>query len=378
MGRLTLTEARREILLAAGLTAALESELGVLGRMTPARAVAALLVTVPLALRLRFPVTVAAVAVSGVVVEAALGVRLPDEYSAVLALLIALLAVASAPSDRQLTIGGGVAFAGLIAAGVILDGPHVGSVVAASAVVGLGLLVGRALSVLRFETDALAQRASELEQERDERARIAVAEERRRIARELHDVIGHSISVMGVQAGAVRSVLRADQLREREALIGVERTGRQAVAEMQRLLGLLRADDGATAAPTPSLRRAAELVGDMREAGLVVRLTVHGDVSSLAPGVDLAGFRVLQEALTNALKHAPDARVEAQVRCTEGALEIDVSDDGGQAPATPNGPAGHGLLGMRERVSLYGGELATGPRPDGGFQVRACIPLDPS
>jgi signal transduction histidine kinase len=182
---------------------------------------------------------------------------------------------------------------------------------------------------------------------------------------------------MGVQAGAVRSILRDDQRRERDALLAVERTGREAVGEMRRLIGLLRTEqDSGVDAPTPSLRRLEQLVDEMRNAGLVVRVSVRGDLTALPPGVDLAGFRILQEALTNVLKHAPGASVEASIRCSNRQLEVGVSDDGGTAPRVSGGHPGHGLLGMRERVSLYGGELVTGPRTAGGFAVRARVPIE--
>jgi signal transduction histidine kinase len=147
---------------------------------------------------------------------------------------------------------------------------------------------------------------------------------------------------------------------------------------MRRLIGLLRPDDDVVGDPTPSLRRAEQLVGELREAGLSVRLSVHGDLSKLSAGVDLAGFRILQEALTNALKHAPGASVEASVSCTADELAIEVIDDGSATPQNSSGHVGHGLLGMRERVSLYGGELVTGPSPTGGFAIHARIPLEAS
>jgi signal transduction histidine kinase len=181
---------------------------------------------------------------------------------------------------------------------------------------------------------------------------------------------------MGVQAGAVRSVLRDDQQREREALLAVERTGRQAVGEMRRLIGLLRPDDNGVADPTPSLRRVEQLISDMHDAGLAVGLSVRGDLRVLSPGVDLAGYRIIQEALTNALKHSPDARVEARLCCTHHELDIKVIGTGAGPSRATSGEVGHGLLGMRERTALYGGELTAGPTPTGGFSVHARIPLD--
>jgi signal transduction histidine kinase len=233
------------------------------------------------------------------------------------------------------------------------------------------LLIGRALGVLEFESDVLAR-------ERDERIAAAVAAERARMARELHDVVGHSISVMGVQAGAVRMRLGDDLVRERDALLAVERTGRQAVGEMRRLIGLLRTGPDEISSPSPSLRRVEHLVADMRDAGLSVELHVTGSLGALPPGVDLAGYRIVQEALTNALKHAPGSEVSVAIRAERTRLEIEVRDDGGGASAPPNGEGrvGHGLIGMRERASLYGGTLTTGAAPGGGFRVDARIPLE--
>jgi signal transduction histidine kinase len=368
----------REALLAAGLTVAVELELALSDRMTVGRAAAALLVTLPLAFRLRFPLPVLVLVVAGVVVEAALGGNpTTGPVFPVIAVLLALYAVGSRTRGVRLAVGAGVALTGLFVASRLAGADLGSSLVVPPLVTTCGLVIGGALGVLRFEADTFAERASELERERDERGRVAVAEERRRIARELHDVIGHSISVMGVEAGAVRSVLREDQQREREALLAVERTGREAVGEMRRLIGLLRTEGDGVGEPSPSLRRVEQLIGEMRDAGLAVRLRVEGDLSVIPPGVDLAGFRIVQEALTNALKHAPRANVEARVSCTEHELEIEVTDDGSAQPIPDTGP-GHGLLGMRERTSLYGGELTTGPRDGGGFAVYARIPLEVS
>jgi signal transduction histidine kinase len=372
-----LTPSWRERLLAAALTVAVVLELGLSGRATAARAAASLLITVPLIFRLRFPLVTVALVVSGTAGSAALGANpVTGPIFPVVAVLLALYGAGARLRGVRLAAAAAVAFVGLFSASLLARADVGSAVTAGILVTGAGLVVGGALGVLRFESDVFAQRASELERERDERARLAVAEERRRIARELHDVIGHSISVMGVQAGAVRSVLRDDQHREREALLAVERTGRQAVGEMRRLIGLLRTDPETNDNPAPSLRRVEQLVSELRGAGLMVRLSVRGDLGTLSPGVDLAGFRILQEGLTNALKHAPGADVQASVSATEHELTIEVINDGNAALRSAFDHVGHGLPGMRERASLYGGELVSGPRPGGGFAVRARIPLE--
>jgi signal transduction histidine kinase len=374
LGRLDST--RRELLLAAGVTVAVELAIILSGHTRVAgQAVAALLVTLPLALRLRHPVEVLAVVVAGTVIVVALGGRL-DSSLLVVPVALALYAAGSRTSGVRLWISAGVSLVGLLAT-MLISRPDLFTTLAVPLLVtACGLVVGRALGVLRFEWDEFDKRASELEREREERARLAVADERRRIARELHDVIGHSISVMGVQAGAVRTVLREDQRREREALLAVERTARQTVGEMRRLIGLLRTDEDGAAASAPSLLRVEQLAKEMRDAGLGVHLCVRGDLQALSPGVDLAGFRILQEALTNALKHAPAAGVHASVSCDKRTLTIEVIDDGAGAVQPSAGHVGHGLLGMRERAALYRGELIAGPRPGGGFAVYARLPLE--
>jgi signal transduction histidine kinase len=213
-----------------------------------------------------------------------------------------------------------------------------------------------------------------LEADRAAAARRAVAEERQRIARELHDVVAHSVSVMTVQAGAVRRLLNPEQERERIALQSIEATGREALAEMRRLVGLLR-EQGATPefAPQPSMRAVDVLVGTVREAGLPVELSVEGDPKVLAPGVDLAAYRVIQEALTNALKYAGPAHAWVSVRWRADALEVEIANDGSSEPGGEGG--GHGLVGLRERVSLVGGSIESGPREGGGFVVRARLPI---
>ena len=203
----------------------------------------------------------------------------------------------------------------------------------------------------------------------------AVAEERQRIARELHDVIAHSVSVMTVQAGAVRRLLLPEQERERQALEIVESTGREALTEMRRLVGLLR-EQGTMPefAPQPSLRTLDILIGTVREAGLEVELDVQGEERELPPGVDLSAYRLVQEALTNTLKYAGPAQAWVTLRWRDDELELEVANNG-HSEASSNG-SGHGLAGMRERVALCGGTLETGPRDGGGFVVRCHLPLE--
>jgi signal transduction histidine kinase len=203
---------------------------------------------------------------------------------------------------------------------------------------------------------------------------MAVADERARLARELHDIVGHSVSVMTVQASAVRRLLRDDQVREREALLVVEQTGREALAEMRRLVGVLRRPEEAPAlAPQPGLEHVAKLVEQAREAGLLTDLRVEGDAVELPPGIDLTAYRLVQEGLTNALRHARATRAEVLVRYDNGQVELVVRDDGRGGVSGTGG--GHGLVGMRERVAICGGELHAGPRPDGGYELRASLPV---
>jgi signal transduction histidine kinase len=212
--------------------------------------------------------------------------------------------------------------------------------------------------------------------ELEEQARSAVAQERTRIARELHDVIAHCVSVMTVQAGGARLLLDEEPQSARESLLAVEETGRQTLAEMRRLLGILRRDMAAPGlAPQPGLAELDALLARCRQAGLPVELRVEGARAALAPGIDLAAYRVVQEALTNAIKHAGPARAQVTVRYEPGALALEIADDG--RAMSKNGGHGHGLVGMRERVGLYGGDVNAGPRTGGGYAVRVRLPLEP-
>jgi signal transduction histidine kinase len=243
------------------------------------------------------------------------------------------------------------------------------------AFIAVAWTTGFVLSRRAQQAREMAARASLLEREQLAAADRAVTEERQRIARELHDVIAHSVSVMTVQAGAVRRLLKPEQEKERQALETVEATGREALTEMRRLVGLLR-EQGAMPefSPQPGMATVESLLDGVRAAGLPVELDVEGNPRELPPGVDLAAYRVIQEALTNALKYAGPAHAWVTVHWADGELELEIANDGREASGANGG--GHGLAGMRERVSLYGGRIETGSRDGGGYVVRAHLPLE--
>jgi signal transduction histidine kinase len=251
--------------------------------------------------------------------------------------------------------------------------PTVSDYVAVTVLYGGSWAVGQMVRQRTREAAEHAARAERAEREHEERAAAAVAEERTRIARELHDIVAHSISVVAVQTQAVRRRLDPSLTREIADLEAVETTARQAMAEMRRLLGVLRADTERPALePQPGLDQLDRLVADARAGGTPVEVAVEGQRVALPPGLDLAAYRIVQEALTNARRHAPGTRLQVCLRFLGRGLEVTVRNDGPVGPQPVGG--GFGLVGMRERVSLYGGQLEAGPTP-GGFAVRATLPL---
>jgi signal transduction histidine kinase len=232
----------------------------------------------------------------------------------------------------------------------------------------------------RVRRDYLEERAARIERGREEETRRMVAQERTRIARELHDVIAHTVGLMTVQAGAANLVSGKDPQAALSSLPSIEQTGRQALGELRRLLGVLRTDDdeGGLLSPQPGLDRLDKLVAEVEGAGVEVQVTVEGDLQGLPTAVGLSAYRIVQEALTNVLKHAGRwARAEIAVRRTSDELVLEIADDGrGIASGPSSVPGGNGLIGMRERVALFGGRISTGPRRGGGFLVSAQIPLE--
>jgi signal transduction histidine kinase len=240
---------------------------------------------------------------------------------------------------------------------------------------GISWLAGYALRERVEHAEALEVRVIQAEREREAAARVAVAEERARIGRELHDIVAHAVSVMVLQVGAVRHKLPDALADDRDALKGVEQAGRTALGEMRRLLGAMRSNgDGLELAPQPGLDGLDSLLEDVGRAGLPVRLHINGDAFPLPRAIDLSAYRIVQEGLTNALKHAHASHADVTVRYRPEEVEVEVVDDGA-GPTTSDG-LGHGLVGIRERVKIYGGEMNAGTAPAGGFLLSARLPLD--
>jgi len=276
------------------------------------------------------------------------------------------------------------ALAGLVVAGVTIglltaripEMQTTGEMLFGTVVILGTWLLGQIAHRRERQVEQLADRAVKLEQERDEQTRTAIAEERARIARELHDVVAHSVSVMVVQAGAARVMLDASPDRAQETLRSIEGTGREALAELRRLLGLLRSEaDGVNLAPQPRMSGVDALIAQFRDTGLAVDLRIEGAPHPMTAGLELTAYRIIQEALTNVLKHAKGASAAVCVRYEPGSIRLQIEDDGLRRDAVER--PGHGLIGMRERVTLYGGRLDAGPQVRGGYRVSACLPIEP-
>jgi signal transduction histidine kinase len=291
--------------------------------------------------------------------------------------LLSAFLIGSLPDERQGRIGL-VIVVGSAATIALNDPAHsVSEVVLVPVTFALAWLGGLAHRDRALQARQAEERARQAEREREVAARIAIAEERARIARELHDIVAHAVSVMVLQVGAVRHRLPEDCDEEDvEALRGVEQTGRSALGEMRRLLGAMRGgEDGPELAPQPGLARLDVLLQDVRRAGLPVDLHISGEPFALPVAIDLSAYRIIQEGLTNALKHAHASRADVAIGYTAEAVRIQVSDDGAGAADPLGDGRGHGLLGVRERVKLYGGEMTAGAANGGGFRLTTTLPL---
>ena len=338
-------------------------------------AIVTLFTTIPIALRRYRPLAVLAVTV---VAETLLLIFRPGAGAPV-GVIVALYTVA-AYCERRVSIRAAALAALPITVAVIVNNrPHTGQVIPELAVFAIAWVVGDNIRTRRAYLAELEARAARLEREREDKADRAVIEERARIARELHDVIAHNVSVMVVQAAAGEDVFDEDPGKARESLAAVASTGRAALTELRRLLGVIRAEDdrGDTAyAPQPGLERIDELIGQVRETGLPVELSVLGEARPLPEGVGLCAYRIVQEALTNTLKHAHASTAQVHLRYVADALELQVLDDGRGTTSLNGEIGGQGLIGMRERVALFGGELTAQPRSGRGYEVRARLPLE--
>jgi signal transduction histidine kinase len=294
-----------------------------------------------------------------------------------IAAVIVLYSV-GAYAQRSRSLTGLAAILCIAAFGVALSPGHAPGDFAFAALMFIApWLAGRARRRDRQQTDALRELTRELDRERDAEARLAVVRERSRIARELHDVIAHCVSTMVVQAAAAEQVIQSQPNRAKDALGSIQSTGREAIDELRRLVGILReSDESPELAPQPGIDELQTLAENTRRAGLPVELKIEGIPRPLPHGVDLCAYRVVQEALTNALKHAGPAHAEVSLRYTQHVLRLEIVDDGYGTPG-PQG-AGFGLLGMRERVDLYGGDLESGQLKGGGYAVRVTLPLKAS
>ncbi|HET7277263.1 MAG TPA: sensor histidine kinase [Dermatophilaceae bacterium] len=306
------------------------------------------------------------------------GQLIVNKTGLVLAGLGASLLLGNLRRELEARVGLAITLGGAVI--VIYNSPNhtAGDLVFTPALFGIGWLVGFALRERTEQTEAAEERALRAEREREAAARVAVAEERARIARELHDVVAHAVSVMVLQVGAVRHRMPDSDSENRETLKNVEQAGRTALAEMRRLLNAMRHEgDELALLPQPGLDDIDALVADVRAAGLDVRLQIHGEPVALPPGLDLSAYRIVQEGLTNSLKHAGASQAEVDVRYGATDLQLEVRDNGAGSASTDNG-LGHGLVGIRERVKIYGGEMSAGASRAGGFVLHARIPLDGS
>ena len=341
------------------------------------------LISIALALRLRYPL-LALILVMGpfgvhVLLQPFIGKGGPNLFEVFLSQVFIVYSTAANTHGRRTYVGAAL----VICLQLLGYGPTLpGSFDQASGewvFYAIAWALGKTLRRRSLRGDRLEARAAELEANQQEQIQAAVADERARIARELHDIVAHSVSLMVLQAGAARQSLDKQPEKAREPLLSVEATGRSAMSELRRLVAMLRQpEEEDQLAPQPSLRHLNLLVAQMRATGLVIDVDESCGQDGIPPGVDLSAYRIAQEGLTNVLKHAGAAHVVLKVRCDGSAVEVTVEDDGRGPSIDGSLVGGHGLIGMRERVSLFGGQIEAGARPGGGFRVFARLPSEPA
>jgi signal transduction histidine kinase len=366
-----------DTLIAVVLFGAMAAQLALTAAVHPlAAGGAGLVVSAAVGLRRRWPFAALSVAMAAMLVQIALGGRLAHSAAA------AILALAI------LVYGGGAYLAGSLSTvalalgvvvptfGVWIQSGSISTAVTNALLIGaLPWSAGRMLRVREAGASAQRELAERVDARREADARAATLEERTRIARELHDVIAHSVSVMVIHAGGARLVMGTDTQQAEISLRAAEHAGREALAEIRRLLGVLdTTDEPGELAPQPSLVDVPALIARAQAAGVATQLSVEGQPAAISPALDLCAYRIVQEALTNILKHAEAARAAVSVRWTAEAVELEVSDDGRGNSVISSGDSGHGLAGMRERARMHGGTLQIGPGAAGGFLVRARLP----
>ncbi|MGH2923795.1 MAG: sensor histidine kinase [Solirubrobacterales bacterium] len=376
---------RSDWLLAGTLAAALLIQLGLHDHegSLALNVVSGLLLTLPLGFRQRAPLAVIAIFAAVAVANEALGGALftfpengapeqdPPLFASLAAGIVAFYSLGAHLEDRRAIAGGLIGLAGLWLTVFVSDQTDVAAFIwSGGLVAATPWFAGRVSRSRRL-------RISSLEREQEQRTQIALGEERARIARELHDVVAHSVGVIVVQAQGARRVIDSDPGRAGEALATIEDTARTTLGEMRRSLGVLRSEnEEAARAPQPGVGDIDELLESARSSGLSVDFAVEGAARPLPQSVDLAAYRIVQEGLTNTIKHAGPVGTRVTLRYGDDELLIEVDDDGPGPADGAKDTAGHGLVGMRERVAAHGGDLHAGAGPDGGFLIRASLPLD--
>jgi signal transduction histidine kinase len=332
--------------------------------------------TLPFAFRRRHPFWAPLVAAAALLLVAAVDAKATQSLTMPFIAAIGAAVAFGFHRERRLALAGWAAVAGGAAFVDYRTTSTFADIFWTTLILSLAWIFGIALGTRTEQARELRARVEAAERERATAAERATADERARIARELHDVVAHSVSVMVVQASGVRRLLKEEQHREREALMSVEQIGRQALTEMRRMLGVMRTgeEEPPALAPQPGLQHLDRLIAQVVEAGLPVTLHVEGERPELAAGVDLSAYRIVQEGLTNALEHAKGAHADVTVRYDDSSVRLEVADDRPGANGTDG--MGQGLVGMRERVALYGGTLEAGPRDGGGFVLRAVLPVE--